>query len=838
MSSEPAGTTDPTRPLYTSAPSSSAPEEGRFPIATVLAQRYRILGLLGRGGMGEVYRAFDLVLNQTVALKFLSETTSSNEAALARFRNEVRLARQVSHPNVCRVYDIGIVDGMHYLSMEYVDGEDLDSLLRRIGRLPQDKAIDITRRLCAGLAAAHERGVLHRDLKPANVMIDGRGHVRITDFGLAALSADVPLTDLRSGTPAYMSPEQRAGREVTIRSDIYSLGMVLYEMFTGKRRSDTQTAPTELVKELDPVTEVVILRCLDEDPRNRPSSALAVAMALPGGDPMAAALAAGETPSPEIVAASAEKEGFRPRTALLCLAAVLMVMIAVILVGPHLTLTGMIPIEHPPDALAFQSRQMLKSFGYTATPFDSAYGFRSAHREYLYYLTEHDFVNRRKRIASQQPSLIRFWYRQAPHYLRADAFLTDEVTSSNITSYTPANNFPEGILLELDVKGRLAYLHVNPPREEPEGASGTVDWNTLLAAAGLDPSRLTPGVPRFVPPAFADERKVWTGRYDDTRPDTLRIEAAAWRGRPVYFATVFSWQKTEETESLFWTILTGIMYFGLPAIAAWKARHNLKLSRGDPRGATRIAFFLFGLLMLQWLAVAAHVPEFWEYVLFTMGVCWAGFFAAIMWVLYVAVEPHIRRHWPDTLISWVRLINGRWRDPLTASHILAGLAGSTVTTVIRLADGEITSRFLRSWIPQTISPGGLAGVRFALGSFIGKIEMVVFYSLAFILMLVLLRLIFRRVAIADTLFVLLASVVVSGGKLWVFGLSINLVSIWLLRRFGWLAFLSFHFGSVLWLLVPFNSGPGYAALWLPQVLIVAAVAAWATHTIVTARTSN
>jgi len=158
--------------------------------------------------------------------------------------------------------------------------------------------------------------------------------------------------------------------------------------------------------------------------------------------------------------------------------------------------------------------------------------------------------------------------------------------------------------------------------------------------------------------------------------------------------------------------------------------------------------------------------------------------------------------------------------------------------VIRLADGEITSRFLRSWIPQTISPGGLAGARFALGSFIGKIEMVVFYSLAFILMLVLLRLIFRRVAIADTLFVLLASVVVSGGKLWVFGLSINLVSIWLLRRFGWLAFLSFHFGSVLWLLVPFNSGPGYAALWLPQVLIVAAVAAWATHTIVTARTSN
>jgi hypothetical protein len=515
-----------------------------------------------------------------------------------------------------------------------------------------------------------------------------------------------------------------------------------------------------------------------------------------------------------------------------------MVMIAVILVGPRLTLTGMIPIEHPPDALAFQSRQMLKSFGYTATPFDSAYGFRSVNHEYLYYLTEHEFANRKKRIASQQPSLIRFWYRESPQYLRADAFLTDEVLSSNITSYTPANNFPGGILLELDVKGRLAYLHVNPPREEPEDAGGAVDWNALLAVAGLDPSRLTPGVPRFVPPAFADDRKVWTGRYDDTRPDTLRIEAAAWRGRPVYFAVVSSWQQMEEAPSLFGTIFVGIMYFGLPAIAVWKARQNLKLSRGDPRGATRIAFFFFGLLMLQWLLVAAHVPLYWEFALLTMGLCWAGFFATILWVLYVAVEPHIRRHWPDTLISWVRLINGRWRDPLTASHILAGLAASTVTAVVRIAEGEITSRFRQSWVPLEVSPGGLAGARFALGSFIGKIEMVVFYSLAFILMLVLLRLIFRRKAIADTLFVVLASIVVSGGTLWVFGFSINLMSIWLLRRFGWLAFLSFHFASVLWLTVSFNSGPGYAALWLPQVLVVAAVAVWAANTIVTARTAN
>ena len=316
-----------TKTIFNEASSVSSLEQGRFPAGTVLAGRYRVLGLIGRGGMGEVYRAHDLILNQAVALKFLGRANMS-EASLARFRNEVRVARQVSHPNVCRVYDIGFAisgdGGFHFLSMEYLDGEDLASLIRRIGRLPQDKAIEFARKICAGLAAAHERGVLHRDLKPANIMIDGRGQVRITDFGLAALAQEVALGDIRSGTPAYMSPEQKAGREVTTRSDIYSLGLTLYEMFTGKRRAGTQTNPSEIVKDLDPAVERVILRCMEEDPKRRPSSALNVAMALPGGDPIAAALAAGETPSPEMVAASGEKEGFSPRLATLCFAGVLL----------------------------------------------------------------------------------------------------------------------------------------------------------------------------------------------------------------------------------------------------------------------------------------------------------------------------------------------------------------------------------------------------------------------------------------------------------------------------------------------------------------------------------
>jgi serine/threonine-protein kinase len=348
---------------------------------TILAGRYRIAGLLGRGGMGEVYRATDLTLGQVVALKFLPEATSRDERLLARFYNEVRIARQVAHPNVCRVYDIGQVDGLHYISMEYVDGEDLASLLRRIGRLPVDKALETARKLCAGLAAAHEKGVLHRDLKPANIMIDGRGQVIVMDFGLAGFSGQLQ-GDVRSGTPAYMSPEQLAGTEVTIRSDIYALGLLLYELFTGKRafqaaslmdlmEMQERAAPASiatLVKDLDPAVERVIQRCLQPDPRKRPASALAVAAALPGGDPLAAALAAGETPSPELVAAAGETEGLPPKVAVPWLAAALLGLVALAVFAPGQSVLARLPLENSPEALTRDARTIIKSFGYTAPP--------------------------------------------------------------------------------------------------------------------------------------------------------------------------------------------------------------------------------------------------------------------------------------------------------------------------------------------------------------------------------------------------------------------------------------------------------------------------------------
>src|SRR5687767_1822812 len=299
--------------------SSGAIDHGRFPPGTLLGGRYRIVGRLGKGGMGEVFRADDLKLGQPVALKFLPPDVDRDPVRLSQLHGEVRMARQVSHPSVCRVYDIDEVDGHTFLSMEFVDGEDLATLLRRIGRFNEERGIEIARQICAGLAAAHQRGVIHRDFKPANVMLDRNGSVRITDFGLAGGAGE----KIAAGTPAYMAPERLAGGAVTDRSDVYALGLVLYELFTGKRAIEAATLaelirrreqgevlpPSAITRDVSPEVDRIVMRCLAIDPASRPASALAVSAALPGGDPLAAALAAGETPSPEMVAAAGETSG-------------------------------------------------------------------------------------------------------------------------------------------------------------------------------------------------------------------------------------------------------------------------------------------------------------------------------------------------------------------------------------------------------------------------------------------------------------------------------------------------------------------------------------------------
>src|SRR5262249_36007429 len=205
----------------TVSPPSTPPSDERFAPGALFAGRYRMITRLGRGGMGEVWRADDLVLNTPVALKLILSGADARDQIL----NEVRLARQITHPSVCRVFDVGETDGEVFFSMELVRGEDLASLLRRVGRLPSEKVLDIGRQLCAGLSAAHAQGVLHRDLKPANVLIDDHGRVRITDFGIATTRIGT-VHHAPVGTPGYMAPEQVVlGTRLSERTDVYALGL-------------------------------------------------------------------------------------------------------------------------------------------------------------------------------------------------------------------------------------------------------------------------------------------------------------------------------------------------------------------------------------------------------------------------------------------------------------------------------------------------------------------------------------------------------------------------------------------------------------------------------------
>ena len=253
---------------------------------TLIAGRYRVVRHLRSGGMGAVYQADDLKLNVPVALKFLSASDAGDDR-LELLLNEVRLAREITHPNVCRLFDVGEIDGLHFLSMEYVEGEDLASLLHRIGRLPKDKAVTIGFEICEGIAAAHRQGILHRDLKPANLMVDANGHAKIMDFGLAVFGHPDGHREI-AGTPDYMAPEQRRG-QASVQTDIHAVGLVLYELLTGRKAhrdlalgdsTDLSPMPAAVANDIDPAVERIIRHCLEPDPGLRPSSVSAVAATL------------------------------------------------------------------------------------------------------------------------------------------------------------------------------------------------------------------------------------------------------------------------------------------------------------------------------------------------------------------------------------------------------------------------------------------------------------------------------------------------------------------------------------------------------------------------------
>jgi serine/threonine-protein kinase len=676
--------------------SSSAVDHGRFEPGTVLADRYRIVARLGQGGMGEVYRADDLKLGQPVALKFLPAALERDPQRLAQFHNEVRLARQIAHKNVCRMYDVGDSDGLPFLTMEYVDGEDLATLLRRIGRLPEDKALDVARQLCAGLAAAHERGVLHRDLKPANVMVDGAGQVRITDFGLAAVTGAVD--QVRVGTPAYMAPEQLSGQEVTAQSDIYALGLVLYEVFTGRRAYSASsvgelvrqhqegaiTPPTAIVRDLDPAVERTILRCLDPEPRQRPRSALAVSAGLPGGDPLAAALAAGETPSPEMVAAAGERQAAPIGLVAAASAAVLFLLVVSIVFIARYQLTNRVPFDKPPAVLVDRAQQALAALGYGAPPVATHWGFHTD-GDYLRHVRDRPDYARAQDPFGTRPAPLLFYYRASPRRL------VPLNPVGAITLGDPPLVITGMTLVTLDPLGRLEGFHAVPPQHDlPAGPAPTADWDVLFRLAGLDRSRFTPAEPEWLPRGEADTRMAWTGTAPERLGTSLRLEAASWRGRVTFFQTVWPWTRAarmqeapvSQSARLMSAVNVGF-FFSLLVVALVVSRMNVRAGRGDHRGALRLVAIATVAQMITWLFNDPHggEPEP-ELNRFFASLGEALFAGGMLYVMYLALEPAVRRYWPDSLLGWTRLLHGQIVDARVGRDVLAGLAGGAVIVLL------------------------------------------------------------------------------------------------------------------------------------------------------------
>jgi serine/threonine-protein kinase len=516
-----------------------------------------------------------------------------------------------------------------------------------------------------------------------------------------------------------------------------------------------------VVKDLDPVVEKVILRCLEADPASRPPNALAVAAALPGGDPLAAALAAGETPSPQLVAASGETTGLVPRSAIAILATILLGLG----IGTYLTIRysalEKMHLEQPPEVLAQKARETVTRLGYPEKPADTAFGFSydTNFRDSVENDAKKTLPNWDE-ISLGRPTLLNFWYRQSPDQMAASDFRDILMVPGIITDEDPATTLSGMINVKLDARGRLIYFQAIPPQKDSSApGSSAPDWAPLFAAAELDPSSLQAASPQWTSLGTSDSRAAWTGAWPgSTRP--LRVEAAAWHGKPVFFAMIGDWNKpwrmitprsVDQEKNRLANILGLILLISGLVAAVLVGRRNYRQGRGDREGAWRLAQIMFVLEILLWLCRSHMVPGFETFGLMMLAIAAALLIGGVVWMLYMATEPWIRRRWPHAIISWSRLISGQVRDPLVGRDILIGVALGVVWILIFEVAYIPLGRLGAA--PQFNAYEYLLGGRRALGEWLTQVPTSIIATLQFFFLALGLKLLLRKDWIAATAFV-------------------------------------------------------------------------------------
>jgi serine/threonine-protein kinase len=504
-----------------------------------------------------------------------------------------------------------------------------------------------------------------------------------------------------------------------------------------------------------------------------------------------------------------------------------------------------VPLGKTPEVLAEQARNILQSVGYSEPTVDTAMGFYEGN-EFLRYIAEHD--KSKTRWDNLETGAFVFWYRGSPRPLaaRSSLFSPDAPVPGFIWTDDPPLDVSGMTLVNLNPLGRLTqFIAVPPLVEKPAGSASSPDWAPLFSAAGLDPSKWPPAEPTWVPPVYGDARAAWTGSLAE-RPDIpMRIEAAAYRGKPVYFELIGPWTHAERLQPYQPTtgeraslVIEIVLLLSMLVGGAMLARRNLRLGRGDRRGASRLAAVVFATFSVSYF-VAHHVPNLSELVLFleflACGLAWSCFF----WVLYIALEPYVRRRWPATLVSWSRLLAGGFRDPLVGRDVLAGcLVGAFATFLIRLA------WFVPSWLgyppsqPMTGPQLQFLGVRTILASISSNLGTSLFAALAFLFVLFLVRVLLRKGWAAAVAFVLFLSVTFAAGNQYallafVANLILNGAAVFLIIRLGLLAqAAAFIFEICLLENFPLTTqgSAWYAGISLAGILLMAVVAFYGFYT--------